>query len=50
MGRNHGALGLEQKKDIVRLIAERLEVALPLGKDQISLDETSLELLTAIVK
>lgn len=50
MGGNHGALGLEQEKNIVRLIAERLEIALPLGKNQVRLCESPFEFLAAVVK
>jgi hypothetical protein len=50
MGCNHGALDLEHKENVGRFIAERLEITLSLGKDQVGLGETSSELLTAIVK
>lgn len=50
MRRNHGAFCLEKKKDIALILTERLKIPLPLGKDQVSLDETLSELLTALVK
>ncbi len=49
-GCDYGALRHKQKNVIARRITERLKIALSLGKDQVSLGETQLELLTAIVK
>ena len=47
---NDGTLRLKKKNDVVRFITECLEIALSLGKDQVSFGEVSFECLAAILK
>lgn len=47
---NDGTLRLKKKNDVVRLITERLEIALSFGKDQVSFGEVLSECLAAILK